>query len=77
MNITAFDGNNRLRKYANGLRVSPLKWTQYFATWMTSIGFTQSKIGQCLFFRDGMYVCVYCDDILYTGTDSAMRGYLE
>jgi hypothetical protein len=67
----------RLRKYAYGLRVSPLKWTQYFATWMTSIGFTQSKIDQCLFFRDGMYVCVYCDDILYTGTDSAMREYLE
>ena len=44
---------------------------------MTSIGFTQSKIDQCLLFRGGMYVCVYCDGILYTGTDSAMREYLE
>ena len=78
----------RLRRYAYGLRVSPLKWTQHFARWMLGKGeidksvligqmnFTQSKVDECLFTNGRMYVCVYCDDILYTGPPADVEQFL-
>jgi hypothetical protein len=78
----------KLKRYAYGLRVSPLRWTQHFARWMLGtgeidksdlikkMGFKQSKIDECLFYNGSMYVCVYCDDILYTGPPADVDMFL-
>jgi hypothetical protein len=63
----------RLRKYAYGLRESPLEYYKFFSKWMVEeAGFKKSKIDDCLFYNGKVYVCIHVDDILYCGNSADM-----
>jgi len=66
----------RCKKYCYGLHESPTAFNRYFVDWITSQGFKQSKIDECLFYNGEMYVCLYVDDILYTGSDKHVAEFL-
>jgi hypothetical protein len=69
----------RLKKMLYGLHASGKLWNDMFTLWMKETGYEQSKVDACLFTKrvDGkvLYVCLYVDDVLYTGDDGLMEQF--
>jgi hypothetical protein len=66
----------RLHKSLYGLKQAPRAWYTRLSDFLLSIGFLASKVDTFLFIlSDGInifYLIVYVDDILLTGSNSAM-----
>ena len=66
----------RLYKFLYGLKQAPRAWYTRLSDFLISIGFTASKVDTSLFIlsigADIFYLLVYVDDILLTGSNSAM-----
>jgi hypothetical protein len=66
----------RLHKSLYGLKQAPMAWYTRLSDFLLSIGFLASKVDISLFIlSDGtniFYLLVYVDDILLTGSNSAM-----
>ncbi|KAJ9543513.1 LOW QUALITY PROTEIN: hypothetical protein OSB04_023220 [Centaurea solstitialis] len=62
----------QLRKALYGLKQSPRAWSQRFAVFITSLGFSSSKFDSSLFVyhhgRDTIYLLLYVDDIILTAS---------
>jgi len=70
----------RLHKSLYGLKQAPRAWYTRLSDFLLSIGFLASKVNTSLFIlSDGtniFYLLVYVDDILLTGSNSAMLHHL-
>jgi len=70
----------RLHKSLYGLKQAPRAWYTRLSDFLLSIGFIASKVDTSLFIlSDGtniFYLLVYVDDILLTGSNSAMLHHL-
>jgi hypothetical protein len=70
----------RLHKSLYGLKQAPMAWYNRLSDFLLSIGFHASKVNTSLFIlSDGtniFYLLVYIDDILLTGSNSAMLNRL-
>jgi len=70
----------RLHKSLYGLKQAPRAWYTRLSDFLLSIGFRASKVDTSLFIlSDGtniFYLLVYVDDILLTGSNSAMLHHL-
>jgi hypothetical protein len=70
----------RLHKSLYGLKQAPRAWYIRLSDFLLSIGFLTSKVDTSLFIlSDGtniFYLLVYVDDILLTGSNSAMLHHL-
>jgi histone deacetylase 1/2 len=70
----------RLHKSLYGLKHAPRAWYTHLSDFLLSIGFQASKVDTSLFIlSDGtniFYLPVYVDDILLTGSNSAMLHHL-
>jgi len=70
----------RLHKSLYGLKQAPRAWYTRLSDFLLSIGFQASKVDTSLFIlSDGtniFYLLVYVDDILLTGSNSAMLHHL-
>jgi hypothetical protein len=72
--------NCRLHKSLYGLKQAPRAWYTRLSDFLISISFTASKVDTflfILFIGDNIfYLLVYVDDILLTGSNSAMLHWL-
>ena len=63
----------KLRKSLYGLKQSPSMWYQKFDTFIRGLGFSRSKVGDCLYFKligdRVIYLVLYVDDMLLVGND--------
>lgn len=70
----------RLRKSLYGLKQAPREWFQALRTALLSLGFRQSKSDCSLFIlrrgSSSLYLLVYVDDIIFTGSDSALISFI-
>ena len=66
----------KLRKSLYGLRQSPKLWYGHLAATLGRLGFTRSKVNDCLFSRvtrtEAVHLLVYVDDLLIVGTADAV-----
>ncbi|KAL7478266.1 hypothetical protein ACHAW6_004039 [Cyclotella cf. meneghiniana] len=51
-------------------------WNQYLATKLESIGFTQSCINECVFYRDDIIFFVDVDDGIFLGTSDDQLSHV-
>ena len=58
-----------------GLASSPRAFNQHLHTWLQSIGFLQSKVDPCLYFRMGLFIIVYVDDIAMIGESKLISKF--
>jgi hypothetical protein len=61
----------KLLKSIYGLKQSGRLWWFTLCNFLLDLGFTQSLSEPCLFWKDGLYLCVYTDDILVAGSSEA------
>ena len=71
----------RLRRTLYGLRQSPREWFDKFRHTLINFSFTQSQYDSSLFFhktQEGMvFLLVYVDDIIITGSDTVLISKLK
>ncbi|XP_023742457.1 uncharacterized mitochondrial protein AtMg00810-like [Lactuca sativa] len=69
-----------LQKSLYGLKQAPLAWFQRFAQFITSSGFTNSKLDTSLFiYRQGdqiAYLLLYVDDIVLTASTTSLLHHI-
>ncbi|KAJ9565309.1 hypothetical protein OSB04_001275 [Centaurea solstitialis] len=67
----------RLKRSLYGLKQAPRAWYQRFASFIASIGFSQSKSDTSLFIlqkgTDTAYLLLYVDDIILTASSTSLR----
>ncbi|KAL7474375.1 LOW QUALITY PROTEIN: hypothetical protein ACHAW6_000350 [Cyclotella cf. meneghiniana] len=51
-------------------------WNQYLVSKLESIGFTQSRIDECVFYRDDIIFIVYIDDGIFVGTSDDQLSHV-
>ena len=56
-----------LKRSLYGLSVAPKLWYQHFREWLIARGFEPSEFDPCLFFRNGVAVAIYVDDVIMIG----------
>jgi hypothetical protein len=56
-----------LLKALYGLKQAPYLWQQTIWAHLRTLGFVQSDADMCLFYRNGLYIAVFVDDILIVG----------
>lgn len=59
----------KLRKNTYGQKQAGRVWNQYLVSRLTSIGFKQSIVDECVFYRGGMIYVLYTDDSILAGPD--------
>ena len=56
-----------------GIKKSPRMWYHKFDTYIRGLGFTRSKVDDCVYFRligdRVIYLVLYVDDMLLVGND--------
>ncbi|RVW84364.1 Retrovirus-related Pol polyprotein from transposon RE1 [Vitis vinifera] len=71
----------KLRRSLYGLKQAPRAWFEKFRTTLLQFSFRQSKYDTSLFLRKSdmgiVVLLVYVDDIVITGSDSALLGQLK
>ena len=74
----------RLKKMLYGLHASGKEWNMEMDTWLKEIGFTKSKVDECLYTlkkttKSGktkeIYLILYVDDCLYAGDKEMVRKF--
>jgi hypothetical protein len=69
------DGNThvlKLRKNIYGGRNSGLIWNEYLTNGLLSIGFTQSKVDECVFYRGTIIFLNYVDDGIFACPEAGL-----
>uniref|UniRef100_A0A803NI33 Reverse transcriptase Ty1/copia-type domain-containing protein n=1 Tax=Cannabis sativa TaxID=3483 RepID=A0A803NI33_CANSA len=70
----------KLHKALYGLKQAPRTWFQKLASALTSLGFISTKIDHSLFInlssQSCIYILIYVDDILITGSDNTQVSHL-
>ncbi|KAL7477493.1 hypothetical protein ACHAW6_003301, partial [Cyclotella cf. meneghiniana] len=51
-------------------------WNQYLVRKLESIGFTQSQIDKCVFYRDDIIFIVYIDDGIFLGSSDDQLSHI-
>jgi hypothetical protein len=79
--IETTEGNTKdyvLKLLANlyGQKQAGRVWNQYLVSKLESIGFTQSRIDECVFYRDDIIFIVYVDDGIFLGTSDDQLSYV-
>lgn len=54
----------KVNKALYGLKQSPKCWNSYFDGFMLKLGFNKSRKDPCLYFKIGIYVLIYVDDVI-------------
>ncbi|KAL7474048.1 hypothetical protein ACHAW6_000046, partial [Cyclotella cf. meneghiniana] len=81
--IETTTGNTRdyvLQLLANiyGQKQAGRVWNQFLVQKLESIGFTQSKIDECVFYREDVIFIVYVDDGIFLGqSDDQLTGIIK
>ncbi|KAL7479730.1 hypothetical protein ACHAW6_008691 [Cyclotella cf. meneghiniana] len=79
--IETTEGNTKdyvLQLLANlyGQKQAGRVWNQYLVNKLESIGFTQSRIDECVFYRDDIIFIVYVDDGIFLGTSDDQLSHV-
>ena len=71
-----------LHKCVEGLRQSGHRFYKDVSAWLFQLGYVRSTVDLCVFFNidaDGtltLVVVIHVDDVIYTGTDNEMHGFV-
>ena len=66
------DGNTHVLKLLQNIyggKNSGRTWNEYLVQGLINIGFKQSKVDECVFFRDNAIFLCYVDDGIFSGPD--------
>ena len=79
--IETTEGNTKdyvLQLLANlyGQKQAGRVWNQYLVSKLESIGFTQSRIDECVFYRDDIIFIIYVDDGIFLGTSDDQLSHV-
>ena len=58
----------RLKKGLYGLKQAPRLWHETWKEKMRKLGFREATADPCVFYRDGVWIILYVDDVILTGT---------
>lgn len=67
----------KLQRALYGLREAPKCWNKRFTSFAEDRGFTRSNFDACLFFRKGVWMILWVDDILVFGEESEVGKTIE
>ncbi|WVZ95552.1 hypothetical protein U9M48_041300 [Paspalum notatum var. saurae] len=59
----------KLLKSLYGLKQAPKQWHEKFDKTLTTAGFVVNEADKCVYYRYGVILCLYVDDILIFGTN--------
>lgn len=75
---TIYDYVLQLLANIYGQKLAWRVWKQLLVKKLESIGFVQSNIDKCIFYRDGIIFIVYVDDVIFLGqSDEQLTGIIK
>jgi hypothetical protein len=67
----------RINRALYGLKQSGHEWYALLSQWLLSQNFVQAQFDPCVFISSNLILCIYVDDVLMVGTDSAIRAMIK
>ena len=55
----------KLEKILYGLKQASYNWSELLKSGLIQLGFTQSKVDPCLYFKDDVICAIYIDDTIF------------
>ena len=60
-----------LKEKCYGLKQASYNWSELLKPGLIQLGFTQSKVDPCLFFKDDVICAIYVDDTIFWSPDDS------